>query len=58
MSSFLRNLQRKAARKSSDYVAKPQPFEINDDGSYRTLHPTRGWRHVCARRARYYASQL
>jgi hypothetical protein len=54
MSSFTRTLQRRALRKSPDYTPKPQLTQIHPDGSYHVLHPTRGWRFVCAARAQLY----
>lgn len=33
----------------------PQPVKVHKDGGYTVLHPTRGWKHVCAKRARLYA---
>ena len=52
MSSMLRNLQRKALRRSPDYVTPSQGFRLHKDGTgYDVLHPTRGWKRVCAKRA-------
>ena len=34
---------------------QPRTHKVYADGSYHTLHPTKGWRFVCARRARLYA---
>ena len=43
MSSFVRRLQRKAARQRSDYEPAPQPTVMKEDGGYKTLRPTKGW---------------
>jgi len=48
MSSFIRNLQRRAARKNPDYESQPQVTQVRDDGSYRTLRPTKGWLEMSA----------
>lgn len=45
MSSYIRNLQRKAMRKSPDYEAKPQPTIVCEHGYY-TLRPTKGWTYI------------
>lgn len=50
MSSLLRRLRRNALRKSADYEPNTQPTVVYPDGSYRTLHPTRGWRYISAKR--------
>ena len=57
MSSFTRRLGRKIAKKtmtteeiSAAKGAKTQSFRQHSDGSYDTYHPTRGWKHVSARR--------
>lgn len=51
MSSFPRTLQRRKMRAHPDYEPKPQVTIVNDDGSYLTLRPTKGWMFVSARRA-------
>lgn len=42
MSSYLRRLQRKAARTAPDYETRQQPVRLHDT-AYEVLHPTRGW---------------
>lgn len=52
MSSFIRNIQRKALRRKADYEPAPQPFVTLPCGGYRTLRPTKGWATFTARRLR------
>ena len=54
MSSMIRRMQRKFARSQPDYEKPEAKFVLNEDGSYEAYHPTRGWRHVSAQRARLY----
>lgn len=54
MSSFLRTLQRRQLRKSTDYETPTQLAQPQPDGGYRVLHPTRGWKTVCGKRAALY----
>lgn len=49
MSSFLRNLQRRVKRNAPDHEPPEQYIEAIS-GGYRTLHPTKGWRRVSAKR--------
>lgn len=51
MSSLTRNMQRRVARAAADYEPRSQFTQAADDGSYVTLHPTKGFRSVCAARA-------
>jgi hypothetical protein len=55
MSSYLRTIQRRAARKASNYEAPPQPTRTFVDGSYETLRPTKGWLRLSI--ARLWAQQ-
>ena len=50
MSSYLRRLQRKAARVRGDYEPAERPFVLLPDGGYQVLHPTRGWHTFSKRR--------
>lgn len=51
MSSMLRNLQRKIARRAPDRARSEQPFRLHADGvGYDVYHPTRGWKRICADR--------
>ena len=52
MSSFVRNLQRKRNRAKPEYVARDQVTVDLPDGGYMTLHPTKGWMKVSAKRLR------
>lgn len=45
MSSYLRRLQRKAARKRADNETGEQPTRIHSR-FYEVLHPTRGWKRI------------
>ncbi len=46
MTSFSRKMGRKHGWRSE----RPQLTIFNEDGGYTTLHPTKGWRTVSARR--------
>ena len=50
MSSYIRNLQRKAARKSAGHEPREQHAVVLRDGGYATLTPTKGWRVFTAKR--------
>ncbi|QDP53752.1 MAG: hypothetical protein GOVbin7759_39 [Prokaryotic dsDNA virus sp.] len=50
MSSYPRNLQRRAVRALPDYEPSTRPHVDLPDGGYAVLHPTKGWRAVSARR--------
>ena len=52
MSSFLRNIQRKMAKKGGHYERKQQLYREHgpDDDGYDYCHRTRGWRRVSALR--------
>lgn len=54
MSSLLRRMQRKLLRSSASYVAPAGQVRVHADGSYDALHPTRGWKHISAKRAALY----
>ncbi len=51
------SLQRKLARAKGFRAGSDaeQPTVIYRDGSYKTLHPTRGWQRVSALRAKYFS---
>jgi len=58
MSSFIRTIGKRIAKSKMTKAeriehkeSKSQVFKQHDDGGYSVLHPTRGWRHVCAKRA-------
>lgn len=42
-------------RREASSKPKPLTVKVYADGSYHALHPTKGWRFVCARRAKLYA---
>ncbi len=50
MSSFLRDIQRKAAKKGGHYKNKGQFYREHgpDDDGYDYCHRTRGWKRVSA----------
>lgn len=50
MSSALRRIQRRAARKRPDYEAPEAPIRYLANGGYQALHPTRGWRTFSGKR--------
>jgi hypothetical protein len=59
MISMIRRMGRRMARNALTAAelqerkdSKTQMFRLDGAGGYRTLHPTRGWKHVCAARAR------
>jgi len=52
MSSFLRRIQRKVARKNKTFEPMPQATVVYDDGSYHTLRPTKGWIYFSIKRVR------
>lgn len=50
MSTESRHIKRRAAKRNGvEWPSRPQPAQQTHNG-YRTLHPTRGWRYVSARR--------
>jgi len=49
MSSYIRNIQRKAAKQRPDYEPKPTPTIVLKHG-YKVLRPTKGWLFMSARR--------
>lgn len=54
--SIARQFRRSAARKlGKEWEGAPQPYRSLPDGGYRVLHPTKGWKRVCGKRARLYA---
>ena len=48
------SIARQILRSNPNYEkpVRPQYTEWNEDGSYLTLHPTKGWKHVSAQRNR------
>lgn len=52
MSSYLRTLQRRQARKSTDYETPDRPFRPLPDGGYEVLIPPHGWQRFSFRRLR------
>lgn len=53
MSSLTRRIVRRRLRAHPDYERPAQEFIMNADGSMEILHPTKGWRHVSAKRRLY-----
>lgn len=49
MSSFIRNIQRRALRASPNYKPAPWAYKADETG-YSSLHPTHGWQRVSYRR--------
>jgi hypothetical protein len=51
--SLARSIKRAAARRLGvKWPSRPQTFELQPDGGYRTLRPTKGWLRVSAQRHR------
>lgn len=44
------NIARQIARSKGWRSDKPQPTIFNEDGGYSTLHPTKGWKTMSAKR--------
>lgn len=51
MSSRIRTLQKRVQKKMGTFKRRSQFTIVAEDGSYVTLHPTKGWIKVCAKRA-------
>ena len=52
------SMNRQIARSNPNYdfsKSRPQLTEYDEDGGYKTLHPTKGWKSVSAKRV---AAQL
>lgn len=52
MSSMIRNIQRKNARKSPDYEPRSRSVQYLPNGGYRVLRETKGWLTVSPARLR------
>ena len=53
MSSMIRNMQRRMAKKATDYEPRDPAYRLHADNvGYSVLTPTKGWRHFSARRLR------
>lgn len=50
MSSLPRRIARKRKRLTGDWPARERPFRSEGEGGYSTLHPTKGWMRVSAKR--------
>jgi hypothetical protein len=51
------SIQRQMRRKKHLATPETKQFvEVFDDGSYRTLHPTKDWQHFSALRSEYFSS--
>ena len=46
------NIARQIARKAGWRSEEPQPTIFLEDGGYKTLHPTKGWRKVSGKRVK------
>lgn len=50
MSSMIRNLQRRMAKKATGYEPKDRPHRDLPDGGYAFVHPTKGFRVISGAR--------